>query len=165
MWRCWVRDCVGAPRLEVGYRVADAGIAGDVHALARGIRELGRDRARQAEAERRDVAPAEEAARNVGLVDGARLIPRVARISGHERILGIENLHEIAEHAIRIDRRLVRFEPRPELRHELLAGGPDLLEQGGVLATAARPLAELLAERLQRQPALSHHPLPPAPSP
>src|SRR5262245_19704921 len=75
-------DAVARHRLEVAHHVADAGVTGDVHALAVRIRELGADSAGKAEAERGDVAPAEEAAWNLRLVDRARLVARVAGISG-----------------------------------------------------------------------------------
>src|SRR5207247_2484308 len=71
-------DAVPCDRLEVAHHVADARVAGDVDALAVGIGELGRDGAGQAEAERGDVAPAEEAARDLRLVDRARLVAGVA---------------------------------------------------------------------------------------
>src|SRR5712691_9526236 len=73
-------DAVTRARLEVAHHVADAGVAGDVHALAVGIRELGPDGAGEAEAERGHVAPAEVTAGDLRLVHGAGLIARVARV-------------------------------------------------------------------------------------
>src|SRR5438477_3351334 len=83
-------DLVARHRLEVAHHVADAGVAGDVDALAVRERELRTDRAGQAEAQRRDVAPAEVAAWDLRLVDRAGLIARVAGVGGDERALRIE---------------------------------------------------------------------------
>src|SRR5204862_7902192 len=132
-------DAVARDGLEVAHHVADAGVAGDVHALAIGIGELGGAGAGQAEPQRRDVAPAEEPARYLRLVPRARLVARVAGVGGDERVLRIEHLHEVTEHAIRIDGRLVRVQPRPELREELLLGGADLVAEGRVLLRRAAP--------------------------
>src|SRR5439155_2504003 len=130
-------DAVACDGFEIAHHVADAGVAGDVHALAIGIGELGGDGAGQAEAQGRDVPPAEEPARDLRLVHRARLITRVAAIRGDERVLRIEHLHEVAVHAIRIDRRTVRFQPWPELREKLLRGRADLVDEGRVLLRRA----------------------------
>src|SRR5207245_6571241 len=114
-----------------------------------GKRELGTDRARETEPERRHVTPAEMAARDLRLVHRAGLIPRVARIGGDERALGVEHLHQITEHPIGIDRRLVRFHPRPELREERFLALPDLLDELRVLLRATR--RQLGNERLYGQ--------------
>src|SRR6185295_18695961 len=64
-------DLVAGHRLEVAHHVADARVARHEHALPLRVGELGRHRAGQAEAEGGDIAPAEIAARDLGLVDGA----------------------------------------------------------------------------------------------
>src|SRR4029077_6168652 len=100
-------DLVAGPSTGVAHHVADARVAGHVHALPVRVGELGRHRPGQAEAEGGDVAPAEVAARDLGLVDGAALVAGVAGVGGEERALGIEHLGEVAEDTIRVDRRLV----------------------------------------------------------
>src|SRR5205814_4968523 len=79
-------ELVACGRLEVAHHVADAGVAGDVHALAVGEGQLRGQRAGQAEAERRHVAPAEVATRDLRLVHGARLVTRVPGVGGHEGV-------------------------------------------------------------------------------
>ena len=106
--------------------------------------------------ERRDVAPAEEAARDLRLVDGAGLVARVAGIGGDERGLRVEHLHQVADHPVRIDRRVVRLHQRPELRQELLLAGADLLDH---LRPLARPPArrQLAGEGRERQLGVADH--------
>src|SRR5205814_8249612 len=101
---------------------------GDVHDLSVRERELRGERAGEAEAERRHIAPAEIAAGDLRLEHRARLIARVAGVRGDERVLRVEHLHHLAVHTIGIDRRLVRLYQRTELREERLLRAADLVE-------------------------------------
>src|SRR6266446_8773351 len=77
-------ESVPRHRLEIAHHIGLTGIAGDVHALPLRIRQLRPQRRRQTETERGDVAPAQEATRQLRLVHGADLVAGVPGVTGHE---------------------------------------------------------------------------------
>ena len=101
-------DAVARDRLEVAHHVADARIAGDVDALPVRDRPASPPTAPARLKPRVETLPQPRiAARDLRLVDRADLVARVAGVGGDERVLGVEHLHQIADHAIGVDRRLV----------------------------------------------------------
>src|SRR5215469_8456017 len=93
--------------LKIAEHVAKTRLPAHRHGGSLRERLLGGNRGREAKAERRDIAPAEEAARDQRVEDGAQLVAGVAGLMRHERIAPVEHLHQIAVHSVGVDRRLV----------------------------------------------------------
>src|SRR5436305_1751985 len=89
-------ELLAQQNLKIAEHVAKAGLAGHRDRCPLWKRLLCGNRSSQAEAERGDIAPAEETARDQRVKNGAQLVARVAAFVSHERIAQIQHLHEIA---------------------------------------------------------------------
>jgi hypothetical protein len=107
--------------LKVAGHVTKAHLAGHRHGRPARKRLLGRNGSSQA-----DIAPAQEAARDERVEDGAQLVARVAGLVRHERIAQIQHPHEIAVHPIGVDRLLVGDHDLPVSGERLVACRPHL---------------------------------------
>src|SRR5437588_6822376 len=101
-------ELLAQQNLKIAEHVSKAGLAGYRHGCSARKRLLCGNRSSQAEAERGDIAPAEETARDQRVKNGAQLVARVAAFVRHERIALIQRLPELAIHPTRVQRRLAR---------------------------------------------------------
>ena len=144
--------------LQVAQHVAHTRVSGHRDAVAVGEGQPCRHGTGQTEAQCRNVAPAQEPARYQRVVYRAQLVAGVPRIVRHERVHGVQRLHHVAEHAVGVDRLVVRRHELPVLGH---SGVPRCLDRRGhvvaVAYPAARALGHPVGQRPQREPGIAHN--------
>ena len=94
------------------------------------------------------MAPTDVAAGNGRFVEWEELIPRVSRVVRHDRLARIDPFHELADHAIRVDRHFVGNELAGPAILPAFAGGLQFLFDGSPLGPA--DLAVLHAKLFQQ---------------
>src|SRR5215510_3908523 len=100
-------ELLAQQNLEVSQHVAEACLPGHCNGCPIWKCLLGGDGGGETEAQRGDVAPTQEPARDERVEDRTQLVAGVARFVRHERVAQVDYLHEIAIHAIWINRLLV----------------------------------------------------------
>ena len=87
---------------------ADGGVAHDVDHHLVGSAQLGAHGYAQAVSQLGRVAPSQVTPGHDGFVEGDGLVPRVARVVGYHSVCAVHSVHQVPDHPVWIDGRLVR---------------------------------------------------------
>ena len=135
-----MRDLVARRRLDIHAGHADGGVAHHVDAELLRFRELRAHGDAEPVAELGGLAPAHVGARRGGFPERHHLLARAAGIVCHDDVVAVDRAHQVADHAVLVERRLVGIEVfRPFAEPGLLGGGDLLLERVERIAAAPPP--------------------------
>ena len=151
-------DLVARRRLDIHAGHADGGVAHDVDAKLVGRRQLRAHGDAEPVAELGRLAPAHVGAGLRRLPERHHLLARAAGIVGHDDVVAVDGAHQIADHAVLVDRRLVGIEMLGPFRQPRLLARRDLLLERGERIAAARGAllpADLRDQRVEHQPGVA----------